>query len=154
MNLFSDLSRSTLSDVVWQCFSNFFPAYHYHNTKHVGYTDNYRNTKHALLKLSQYKTCTRTTVTVQKMYTYHDTEQSAFVFEQWNYILSYTVNVFHIFRHIYNNFNNGSNVSGIIKKMIPKFLYAPPGDRPPTTCVTRTTAWKTLFYGQTTTDVK
>ena len=40
-------------------FSNSFLAYHCHNTKHVH------------VPLSQYKTCTCTTVTTQNMYTYH-----------------------------------------------------------------------------------
>ena len=42
-----------------QCFSNFFLVHHCHNTKHVH------------VPLSQYKTCPRTTVTIQNTSTYH-----------------------------------------------------------------------------------
>jgi len=42
-----------------QCFSNFFRAYQCHSTKHVH------------VPLSQYKTCTCTTATIQNMYMYH-----------------------------------------------------------------------------------
>jgi len=44
---------------ILQYFSNIFLAYHYYNTKHV------------LVSLSQYKTCSCITVTIQNMYTYH-----------------------------------------------------------------------------------
>jgi len=74
---------------ILQYFSNIFLAYrchktqhvhvpltiqnlymhHCHNTKHVHY--HCHNTKHIHVPLSQYKTCSLTTVTIRNMHTYH-----------------------------------------------------------------------------------
>jgi len=47
--------------------STYMYTYNYHST--YMYTYNYHHTKHVLLQLSQYKTCRRTTLAIEKMYT-------------------------------------------------------------------------------------